>query len=119
MTQGDGSTRKREQLSYNMHKYASCDSSYIIRESKTQQQRWVTRSSFMHPMYIFIYCKREKNTRMYEWPNGEDVRRGGLDGRPMHLNQIGIFNKWERQTQLYMNGRRGGLDGRHMQVTLP
>ena len=56
---------------------------------------------------------------MYEWPNGEDVRRGGLDGRPMHLNQIGIFNKWERKTQLYMNGRRGGLDGRHMQVTLP
>ena len=46
-------------------------------------------------------------------------RRGGLDGRPMHLNQIGIFNKWERKTQLYMNGRRGGLDGRHMQVTLP
>ena len=59
MTQGDGSTRKREQLSYIMHMYASC-------ESKTQQEREVRRSSYMHPGWQKL-CEGTKGHRQKVW----------------------------------------------------
>ena len=61
-------------------------------------------ANFCHPActYIHLFYERgmgvqEKESNCHilnEWPNGEDVRRGRLDGRNIHHhNQIGIFNK--------------------------